>query len=100
MLQIPNRCAPMNSGRGRLNAVLLVFVSASVLMSWGGSARAADAATDAKASTVTEVVVTAERRTVNLQKAPVAATVLSGADLVKKGVVGVDQLQFISPDLT
>jgi iron complex outermembrane receptor protein len=46
------------------------------------------------------VVITAERRSVNLQRAAVAATVVSGADLVKKGVVGVDQLQFISPDLT
>ena len=61
---------------------------------------AADTTSGDKASTVAEVVVTAERRTVNLQKAPVAATVLTGADLVKKGVVGVDQLQFISPDLT
>jgi len=84
------------------NAGLLASVSAGVLM-WGSAALAADPAPsgpDSKASTVAEVVVTAERRTVNLQKAPVAATVLTGADLVKKGVVGVDQLQFISPDLT
>jgi iron complex outermembrane receptor protein len=60
---------------------------------------ATDGAT-ADASRAGEVVVTAERRTVNRQQAPVAATVLSGADLVKKGVVSVDQLQFISPDLT
>ena len=56
--------------------------------------------TTTKSTSVGEVVVTAERRTVNLQKAPVAATVLSGADLTKKGVVSVDQLQFVSPDLT
>ncbi len=85
--------------RAWLNAALLVSVSASVL-TWGGAALAADSTPDAKSTSVGEVVVTAERRTVNLQKAPVAATVLSGADLVKKGVVGVDQLQFVSPDLT
>jgi iron complex outermembrane receptor protein len=86
----------------RLHAGLLVSVSIGALI-WGGSALAADPASSqsgASSSTVGEVVVTAERRTVNLQKAPVAATVLSGADLVKKGVISVDQLQFISPDLT
>ena len=93
MLQFSGRGA-----RAALNAGLLASVSVSMLM-WGGAALAADPAAT-QASTVGEVVVTAERRTINLQKAPVAATGLSGADLVKKGVVGVDQLQFISPDLT
>ena len=46
------------------------------------------------------VVITAERRTVNLQKAPVAATVLSGAQLEQRGVYNVDQLQFTTPSLT
>jgi iron complex outermembrane receptor protein len=52
------------------------------------------------AGAVPEVVVTAERRTTNLQNTPIAATVLSGNDLVKKGVFTVDQLQFVSPSLT
>ncbi|HLI65346.1 MAG TPA: TonB-dependent receptor [Caulobacteraceae bacterium] len=47
-----------------------------------------------------EVTVTAERRTVNLQTAPLAATVLSGAQLQKMGVYNVDQLQFLTPSLT
>jgi iron complex outermembrane receptor protein len=51
-------------------------------------------------STTPEVVVTAERRTTNLQTTPIAATVLSGADLQKRGVFTVDQLQFVSPSLT
>jgi iron complex outermembrane recepter protein len=46
------------------------------------------------------VVITAERRTVNLQKAPVAATVLSGVQLEQRGVYNVDQLQFTTPSLT
>ena len=46
------------------------------------------------------VVVTAERRVENLQTTPIAATVLTGSDLQKKGVFTVDQLQFISPSLT
>jgi iron complex outermembrane receptor protein len=46
------------------------------------------------------VVVTAERRTSNLQTTPIAATVVSGTELLKKGVVTVDALQFIAPGLT
>jgi iron complex outermembrane receptor protein len=46
------------------------------------------------------VTVTAERRTVNLQAAPVAASVASGLQLQQRGVYTVDQLQFISPSLT
>jgi iron complex outermembrane receptor protein len=46
------------------------------------------------------VTVTAERRRVNLQAAPVAAAVISGAQLQQRGIYNVDQLQFISPSLT
>jgi iron complex outermembrane receptor protein len=46
------------------------------------------------------VMVTAERRTVNLQRAPVAAAVVSGAQLAQRAIYTVDQLQFISPSFT
>ena len=46
------------------------------------------------------VVVTAERRSVDLQKAPLAATVFSGDELKRKGVNVVDQLMFATPSLT
>ncbi len=46
------------------------------------------------------VVVTAERRTVELQRAPLAASVLSGEDLKKKSVNVVDALMFSTPSLT
>lgn len=49
---------------------------------------------------VHEVVVTAERRTVNLQTSVVAASVLSGSDLANKGVTSVDQLQTVMPSVT
>jgi iron complex outermembrane receptor protein len=47
-----------------------------------------------------DVVVTAERRATSLQRTSVAATVLTGEDLVKKSVTSVDQLQFATPSLT
>jgi iron complex outermembrane recepter protein len=49
---------------------------------------------------VSEVVVTADRRTTNLQTTAVAATVLTEKDLLNRGVFTVDQLQFVSPSLT
>jgi iron complex outermembrane recepter protein len=49
---------------------------------------------------VEEVVVTAERRSVSLQKSNIAATVLTGQDLSEKGVNVVDNLQFIAPSVT
>jgi iron complex outermembrane receptor protein len=68
-----------------------LLLGASVLaLGWGGLAQAA--ATDSN-----EVVVTAERRVENLQTTAIAATVVTGATLENKGVLFVDQLQFIAP---
>jgi iron complex outermembrane receptor protein len=47
-----------------------------------------------------EIVVTAERRTTSLQRTGVAASVLTGEDLTRKGINGVEQLQFATPSLT
>jgi iron complex outermembrane receptor protein len=44
-----------------------------------------------------EIVVTAERRRTDLQKTPIAATVMTGEHVAASGVTMVDQLQFISP---
>jgi iron complex outermembrane recepter protein len=54
----------------------------------------------ASAATIAEVVVTAERRTANLQTTAIAASVLTGADLAEKGIVTVDQLQTAMPSVT
>jgi iron complex outermembrane recepter protein len=66
----------------------------------GAQATAAPTGGGSAASVVPELLVTAERRTTVLQKTPIAATVLTGQDLVKRGVFTVDQLQFVSPSLT
>jgi iron complex outermembrane receptor protein len=82
-----------------------LWVSASALaFAWCGVAGAQTTAPptrgDTSASVVPELLVTAERRSTALQKTPIAATVLTGQDLVKRGVFTVDQLQFVSPSLT
>ena len=52
-----------------------------------------------QSSGVETVVVTAERRTENLMQTPISADVLSGTDLANKGVMTVDQLQFVAPSV-
>jgi iron complex outermembrane recepter protein len=46
------------------------------------------------------IVVTAERRTTDLQTTAIAATVLSGDDLTKKNINTLDTLAFMTPSLT
>jgi iron complex outermembrane recepter protein len=53
-----------------------------------------------KSTGLEEIVVTAERRTMNLQTTSIAASVLSGEDLANRGTNLVDQLQFVAPNLT
>jgi iron complex outermembrane recepter protein len=49
---------------------------------------------------VQELVVTAERRVTSLQRTAIAATVLTGADLKKRGIDSIDMLQFTTPSLS
>lgn len=58
------------------------------------------AQTQDQSSDEDEIVVTAERRAESLQRAPIAATVMTGDDLANAGVTTVDQLQFVSPGAT
>src|SRR5580698_3881247 len=74
----------------------------TALLAIAGAARAADAADQAMstATTVAPLTITAERRTTNLQTAPVAATVIAGAQLQNEGIQTLDDLQFHTPSLT
>ena len=84
-----------------LAASVSALTLASSLALGAPSAQAAAApAVTGDASTVGEVVVTAERRRQNLQTAPLAATAIAGAELQRKGIVTVDALQFTTPALT
>lgn len=86
-------------------AARLAGVSCVALIAVGaaGSAAAADAATTSAAeatAAVPELVITAERREVSLQKTSIAATVLTGQQLTAKNVRSIDALQFTTPSLT
>jgi iron complex outermembrane receptor protein len=87
--------------RGVLHLTVSALALAPLLLA-PALARAADATADATAdaATVAPLEITAERRTVNLQAAPVAASVISGQQLQTEGVQTVDDLQFHTPSLT
>jgi iron complex outermembrane receptor protein len=78
---------------------LWLSVSA-VTLGWCGTAVAQTVTSASGASsgdTISEVVVTAERRHTDLQTTPISATVISGGDLANLGVTMVDALQFATP---
>lgn len=80
-----------------------LWISTSVAaLLWAGAAHAQDAGPTAQdeATSLGEVVITAERRTTNLQTTPVAASVLTGEQLQNKGVSTIEQLQFSMPSVT
>ncbi|RZJ46510.1 MAG: TonB-dependent receptor [Brevundimonas sp.] len=78
-----------------------ISTSVAVLL-WCGVAHAQEAAPQPQedVSTLGEVVITAERRSTNLQETPVAAAVLTGEQLQSKGVTNIETLQFSMPSVT
>ncbi|WP_324947998.1 TonB-dependent receptor [Phenylobacterium sp.] len=84
-----------------VSAIALMAASAAGAAAHAEAAAAAPAAAPAdQAGQLSELVVTAERREVDLQKTPISATVLTAGDLEKKNINSVDALQFTTPSLT
>lgn len=99
--------------RNRLLSVggLLLAAVPVVASAQSAGANPAGAAPDAKPAapqavapstddSLADIVVTAERRTENLQNVPIAATALSGDELDEKGVARISDLQFAAPSLS
>ena len=86
----------------RIHAFCLSVSTLALVMGGAGAARAADASSDSKAvaTSVQEVVITAERRATSLQKTAIAAKVITGKEVLEKNIVTIEQLQFITPSLT
>ena len=83
--------------------VLAASVSAVALLGLGAVRVQAAPATPPAASpdVVSEIVVTGERREEKLQKVSIAATALdTGYQLQQRGVVSIDDLQYVSPSIT
>ncbi|HEX4740595.1 MAG TPA: TonB-dependent receptor [Caulobacteraceae bacterium] len=86
----------------KIHALCLSASAMTLALSGAAVAQTAQqtAANSQSQTTLTEVVVTAERRTQALQKTAIAASVLTGKSLIEKNVITVDQLQFVTPSLT
>lgn len=85
-----------------MRAILLATACAvaPVAAALPAHAQTAPEASETENGTENEIVITAERRSQNLQTAPIAATVLTGDDLLNSGVTQVDQLMFVTPGAT
>jgi iron complex outermembrane receptor protein len=79
------------------------FVSALVLTMAGGNHASADAANDSAAgdaSALQEIVVTAQRRTEDVQKVPIALTTFNSTTLEQTGIRDTRDLQFATPSMS
>jgi iron complex outermembrane receptor protein len=76
---------------------LLCVSTATAGLLAGAPAVAADAAAATQATTIGEVVITAQKRSESVQAIPAAVTALTGANLDRRGIAGVNDLQFAVP---
>jgi iron complex outermembrane receptor protein len=72
----------------------------SVVQATANPAQGPSASESTAASQGSEIVITARRRSENVMRTPISASVLTGTDLANKGVSGVDALQFAAPSIT
>src|SRR5258708_14669911 len=86
----------------RTRRVLYFLVSGAISAGMGPAllAAAADAPSNGPDDKLEQIVVTAERRSTDLQLSAIAATVLTGEELTKLNVNTVDSLMFNTPSLT
>jgi iron complex outermembrane recepter protein len=82
---------------------LLLSCASSAVSLWVGAAQAATAeasATPSGATSVTEIVVTAEKREQNLQTVPIAITAFTGAKRDAVGINSIQDMTNFTPGLT
>jgi iron complex outermembrane receptor protein len=75
-------------------------LASALIAGGGGIAHAADTAVDADTVTLDEVVVTAQKRSEDLQKVPISLQVLSGKDLEQHNVTDFDDFAKLLPSVS
>ena len=80
-------------------SLLMLSASAVVAPAWAQSPAAEPAATEAAATTIEDIVVTARRKEESLQNVPVAITALSGEQLEQKGLRSTEDLRSFVPGM-
>lgn len=86
----------------RTNSLSIAATASLCATAIGGTsltARAQEASGTANA-VLEEVVITAERRTENLQRVPIAVQAFTGDDLARRGVTELSSLQYVAPATT
>lgn len=96
------RSRPDTAGRpyGQRQQVLRRLPLASAISAILAGSPAVHAAAEAEVNTLEEVVVTAQKRTENLQNVPISIEVLSGAQLEQLDVTGLDGYVKYSPSIS
>ena len=90
----------MNSNDTVRRAVLAVLGTAGAAAAFGPQARAADATTSASAGGLEEIVVTAQRRTENIQSVPITIQAITGDQLKQLNVTSFSDLMKYTPNVT
>lgn len=92
------------TGRLRLISTILMSTAAAALLTGTGQAQAQSApapkaAAGSGANTVSEVVVTAEHRSTNLQKTPISMTAVTGDQLEQRSITNVIDVAKAAPNV-
>lgn len=87
------------SAKFRANLLISAALIAIPFSAAAQEAPAAGTPSDAAASGLEDIVVTAERREQSLQTVPISATVLTSADLTRRGVTSVADVQQVAPSV-
>jgi iron complex outermembrane recepter protein len=82
-----------------VSTALATIVSGSLLVAADAFAQPASASGQTTATGLEEIVVTAQRREENLQRAAIAVTAATGEELARAGVSDTTQLTRIAPSL-
>jgi iron complex outermembrane receptor protein len=85
--------------RGHRSAIRVGTACAAAAAASMSAAALAQDRTEADTPALEEVVVTAERREVNLQEVPASATVLTADALASQGIDNVNELQMVAPSV-
>jgi iron complex outermembrane receptor protein len=89
----------MTSRTFKRSALAVLLSSVSSLALAQNSQQTAQAQTAQADVALEEIIVTAERREQSLQEVPISATVLSGAELERRGVVNLNDIQQVAPSI-
>jgi iron complex outermembrane receptor protein len=84
---------------GGLMRIIYGSALAMLLVSWAGTTTAVAEGSGATEGTLDEIVVTAQKRTENLQDVPIAISAISGDELEALGANSVTALAEVTPGL-